>query len=98
MLQSITALSRRLVSLAQSDDWPEAESVEAERQVLIQQYFSKSPGDQDPEQDRQALQILLDLNEKVMGMLRDRRQSLISDLQSIEEGRIAARAYSSNRK
>jgi hypothetical protein len=98
VLESITALSRRLVSLAQSDGWAEAETVEAERQTLIQQYFSNCPDEQDPEQQRQALQILLDLNEKVMGMLRERRQTLISDLQSIEEGRVAARAYSNNRK
>lgn len=96
MLESITALSRRLVSLAQSDDWSEAEAVEAERQALIQKYFAKAPDEQDPEQHRQALQILLDLNEKVMHMLRDRRQTLINDLQSIEEGRVAARAYSNN--
>ena len=97
VLESITALSRRLVSLAQSDNWSEAESVEAERQALIRQYFSESLEEQDPEQHRQALQILLDLNMRVMGMLRERRQNLISDLQSIEEGRIAARAYSNNR-
>lgn len=98
MLESITALSRRLLSLAQSDDWAGADAVEVERRALIQRYFSDSPGKQDPEQHRQALQILLDLNEKVMGLLRERRQTLISDLQSIEEGRIAARAYSRNRK
>lgn len=98
ILESIIALSRRLVSLAQSDEWFEAESLEAERQILIRQYFSTPAAADEAAQRREALQILLDLNQKVMSLLRDRRRILIGDLRSIDEGRAAARAYSGNRK
>ena len=96
VLETIMALSRKLLSLAQSDQWFEAASIETERQALIQEYFSTAPADQDLERRQQLFQALLDLNGTVISLLSERRQELIRDLRSVEQGRAAVRAYVGN--
>lgn len=98
MLETVMALSRELLSLVQSDQWSKAASIEAERQAIIKEYLSTSPSDQDLERHRQVFKALLDLNGTVMSLLRERRQDLVRDLRSAEQGRVAVRAYTGNRE
>jgi hypothetical protein len=98
MLEIIMALSRQLVSLAESDQWSEAASIEGERRARIQEYFATLPSDHDVERHQQMFQALLDVNGTVMSMLSERRQHLIRDLRSAEQGRAAVRAYNGNRE
>ena len=98
MLETIMALSRRLVSLAESDQWSEAASIEAERRARIQEYFATLSPDHDVERHQQMFQALLDVNATVLNLLSERRQHLIRDLRSAEQGRAAVRAYNGNRE
>jgi hypothetical protein len=97
-LETIIALSRELLSLVESDQWSKAASIEAERQVNIKEYLSTSPADQDLERHQQVFKALLDLNGTVMSLLRERRQDLVRDLRSAEQGRAAVRAYTGIRE
>lgn len=92
-LDSIIALSKRMLEQARSDEWEEVASLEAKRRKLVMQCFDQPTSQNDAPELASAITEVLSLNEAVAELGKQRRGALGGDIRVSKIGRTAKSAY-----
>ena len=95
-LQTLTELeriTRMMLNRAECAAWEHVEALEQERKTILQHDLGQinSPVDHLPSQAR--LRKIIELDNQVMALARTRRQELSKQLDRLNRGRKASRAY-----
>jgi len=94
-IDSITALSKRMLQRARADEWDEVASLEEQRRVLVMQCFNQVTAERDVLELGPAIREIIVLNDELIELGKRCRGKLGGDIHVKKIGGVAKRAYSS---
>jgi len=98
-LNRLVSLSEHILGLARAGHWAAVAQAEAERQAglkVLGDVGALAPDDSRAQLIRDRLQAILDLNAEVMGLGGAVCETLSAQIRTLNEGRVARRAYLEN--
>ena len=93
MLQHVVQLSEQMLAHATENRWDEVTRLEAVRGPLVERAFSVPDNKDEVQAARLAIQTILQINERISKQLASYQTSVTGQLQSIDTGRQATKAY-----
>lgn len=98
-LDRLVSLSERMLGLARAGRWEDVAQAEVERQAALRRLgdiTALAPDDPGVQLIRERLQAILDLNAEAMRLGGAVREALAAQIRTLNEGRLARRAYLEN--
>lgn len=98
-LDRLVSLSEHMLGLARTGQWAAVAQAEAERQAglrVLGDAAALAPDDSRVQLIRERLQAILDLNAEVMGLGGAVCETLSAQIRTLNDGRLARRAYLEN--
>lgn len=92
LLQALE-LTRGLLEAARAGDWERAAHLQARRESLLQSFFATPPPREAEAAVAARLQEMAALNDEAAALISQARDALGAELQTLNRGRRAARAY-----
>ena len=96
LLQELLSLHHLMLQWAEEGKWVDVAAGEKVRQEGLKRFFQKPISKEQLPEVRAALKTMLDINEKLMGLVKKGRGGLGQDISSIQKGRRAVAAYGQN--
>lgn len=93
MLKQVVQLSEQMLAHAKDNRWDEVTRLEAIRGPLVERAFSAADNKDEVQAARSAIQNILQINEQISKQLASYQTSVTGQLQSIDTGRQATKAY-----
>ncbi|MCW8907952.1 MAG: flagellar protein FliT [Sedimenticola sp.] len=93
MLEQILETSRKMLALAEQDEWEQAEALQRQRQELIEKTFPLDDETAHSAQTATLLKQILSLDGQLRRLAESRRKEIGRALGKISQGRQATRAY-----
>lgn len=94
-LHQLIALSRAMLEKAQEDSWGEVIDLEAERSGLIETFFLEPVPQEFAVEVEAGIRSIIAMDIDVMELGKREKLDLVGNLQKMEQGKKAVRAYSS---
>jgi hypothetical protein len=91
--QAIVQCSREMLELARQQQWNRVIGLQAHRQQQIERFFATAPRVDEADWIETGIRAVLALDRAVLELGKQGMRALTSDLQGLEVGRRAIRAY-----
>ncbi|HIE56413.1 MAG TPA: flagellar protein FliT [Chromatiaceae bacterium] len=91
--EKILNQSQAMLEQAQLGDWQKVILLAAERDELVHRFFSEDPGAEDSCRVAKILNEVFRINRRVETLTRKGRERMREELQQVQEGQKALRAY-----
>lgn len=95
-IQDIESLSREMLSAARLEDWSRLKTLGDERNAMILEVFSSSGAAELGPADREAIENILGLNNDIVTICENKRQSYGEQLNQLQSRRDALTLYHDN--
>ncbi len=95
-MQELLFLHERMLQLAEEGKWTDVAAAEAIRRKRLEHYFQKPVDREQVDQVRGALESMLELNNRILLLVKKGRGGVGQDISEIQKGRRAMAAYGKN--
>jgi len=93
LISQALALTEKVLSLAESDEWETFAELEQQRLQIIQQIDTSNLTLSDADEARNSLQKMIELNARLQRVCEESRQFAANELKSLKKGASAIKAY-----
>ncbi len=98
LLADALRLTEQMRDLAQNAAWDELARLERQRGGLLESCFTRHTRFQDRDLATQNIRKLLDMDQVILALGKARRAELATELDQLQQGRHATKAYTSTRR
>lgn len=91
--EQVVDLSHRMLAMAQAQDWEALQTLESERQPMLERAYAHAPKDRGSEWMRRTTETLLALNEQIVALTAKARENAADESIRMNRSRRATEAY-----